>query len=85
MRGGSRVQLQIEDQPGVRDEPKKINVALVRIHDGSLDFRRGRLDEHREGDRAWRVKLPENLGRANAIYVFVRFQGGDGSYIAGLK
>lgn len=84
--GGNRVHLQLADRSGVRDDPARINASLVRIHDGSLEFRGGPLRERKLRDRTWRVKLPANLRRANAIYVFTRFTGGgDASYTVGLK
>ena len=83
---GDRVRLELADRPDVQDDPTRLSAHLTRFRDnGRYDFLPGRLRSRSAGDRAWTVRMPRAVRRADGIYVFIRLDGGDASYDIGLK
>jgi hypothetical protein len=82
---GDRVRLSLADRPDVEDDPRRITAALMRFRDnGRLHYLQPRLRSRSAGERAWTLRMPADVRKADAIYVFVRLEGGDASYIIGL-
>ena len=70
----------------VPDPARKVRVSLVHVEGEQINY----LDWNRQaraagqGHHRWWFRLPADLGNANVLEIFARYQQGDGDFWAGL-
>lgn len=83
---GDKVHLRFRHNPAIRDHIKHVRVALARTRPTPVVFtgsvRRTRAVAGHPN--RWFVKLPHDLGTADALDIFVRYRQGDADFVAGI-